>query len=51
MGDHATSLYIVLSGMVKVKSREAYGDPVKTTQTLMAGQSFGELALVKETQR
>lgn len=51
IGDHATTLYIILSGMVKVKSRETFGEPTKTTNTLMAGQSFGELALVKDTQR
>jgi CRP-like cAMP-binding protein len=51
VGDHATSLYIILSGVVKLKTRESFGEPLKTTSTLVAGDSFGELALVKDTQR
>jgi CRP-like cAMP-binding protein len=51
MGDHATTLYVILSGMVKIKSRGTFGDTAKANNTLMAGQSFGELALVKDTQR
>lgn len=51
IGDTATSFYIILNGAVKVKARDSPGEPLRTKANLTSGQSFGELALVKDTHR
>ena len=51
IGDTATSFYIILNGAVKVKGRDSPGEPLRTKANLTSGQSFGELALVKDTHR
>ncbi len=51
IGDHASCFYVILNGVTKVKGREAFGQPLKTVSVLTGGQSFGELALLKDSQR
>ncbi|MGE3727261.1 MAG: sensor histidine kinase [Candidatus Sericytochromatia bacterium] len=45
MGDLADSLYVILSGYVRVYGKDPDGKPVELS-TLRKGQFFGELALV-----
>lgn len=51
IGDPSTSFYNILNGIVTVKVREVYGEPLKTRTVLYTGQSFGESALLKNSQR
>lgn len=51
IGDIANCFYIILNGVVKVKIRETYGEPLKTVGSISTGKPFGELALVKDTHR
>jgi signal transduction histidine kinase len=45
MGDQADSLFVILSGSVRVYGKDPEGNPVELS-TLRKGQFFGELALV-----
>ena len=50
-GDQAESFYVVRRGMVQVMEEDPESGSARTLATLVRGQSFGELALVKHEVR
>ncbi len=51
MGDTASTLYVILTGIVKVKTRDSFTEPLRVTATLVAGQSFGEVSVARDSVR